>query len=348
MQRNGSLPSVHNSLNKPLGNCRRMASILGVAFAGFVAMGNASAGMQPSLPISGIEPTTAIVTPALDRQFPLKWRMGAIDPRFGLDAGEVKQAVEQAIRLWESAAGKRLFVYDSSSGFPINMVYDSRHAGRVAARQASERLDEMKSDIGRAKDAVQSATDSYKLKLSLFEISQSAYRRKLEDYNRDVEYWNRNGGAPPSVVSRLNVERQNLEIDRGRLRREEQEVDSMRTEVNDLVEAYNSLLSRYNSAASSFNRTFGKAEEMSVGETAIRGSKVTKINIYSFESATHLAVILAHELGHALGLQHVKGQDSIMVAVEQGESASRYLLLSAADRAELRTRVLSKFRSKKN
>ena len=335
-----------NSLPKLLEHCRRMALILGFAVAGFVALGSAAAGMQPPLSPSGIDSTSVVMAPALDRQFPLKWRMGAIDPRFGLDASEVKQAVEQAIRLWESAAGKRLFVYDRSSGFPVNLVYDSRHAGRVAARQAKERLDGMKSDIGSAKDAVQSAQDNYKLKLSLFEVSQSAYRRKLEDYNRDVEYWNRNGGAPASVVSRLNAERQNLEIDRSRLRKEEQEVDSLRTDVNNKIDTYNSLLSRYNSAANSFNRTFGKAVEMSVGETAIRGSKVGRINIFSFESNTHLAVILAHELGHALGLKHVKGQDSIMVAVEEGESASRFLLLSAADRAELKTRVLSKFRSK--
>ncbi|MFY7881256.1 MAG: matrixin family metalloprotease [Fimbriimonas sp.] len=337
-----------NSLPKSLEHCRRMALILGFAVAGFVALGSAAAGMQPPLSPSGIDSTSVVLAPAVDRQFPLKWRMGAVDPRFGLDASEVKQAVEQAIRLWESAAGKRLFVYDRSSGFPVNLVYDSRHAGRVAARQAKERLDGMKSDIGSAKDAVQSAQDNYKLKLSLFEVSQSAYRRKLEDYNRDVEYWNRNGGAPASVVSRLNAERQNLEIDRSRLRKEEQEVDSLRTDVNDKIDTYNSLLSRYNSAANSFNRTFGKAVEMSVGETAIRGSKVGRINIFSFESNTHLAVILAHELGHALGLKHVKGQDSIMVAVEEGESASRFLLLSAADRAELQTRVLSKFRSKKN
>ena len=335
-----------NSLPKSLEHCRRMASILGFAVAGFVAIGSAPAGMQPPLSPSGIDSTSVVMAPALDRQFPLKWRMGAIDPRFGLDASEVKQAVEQAIRLWESAAGKRLFVYDRSSGFPVNLVYDSRHAGRVAARQAKERLDGMKSDIGSAKDAVQSAQDNYKLKLSLFEVSQSAYRRKLEDYNRDVEYWNRNGGAPPSVVSRLNAERQNLENDKSRLRLEEQDVDALRIEVNDRIDAYNSLLSRYNSAANSFNRTFGKAVEMSVGETAIRGSKVGRINIFSFESNTHLAVILAHELGHALGLKHVRGQDSIMVAVEEGESASRFLLLSAADRAELKTRVLSKFRSK--
>ena len=345
MERSGSLPPVPNSLPKSLEHCRRIASILGFAVAGFVALGSAPAGMQPPLSPSGIDSTSVVLAPAVDRQFPLKWRMGAIDPRFGLDAGEVKQSVEQAIRLWESAAGKRLFVYDRSSGFPVNLVYDSRHAGRVAARQAKERLDGMKSDIGSAKDAVQSAQDNYKLKLSLFEVSQSAYRRKLEDYNRDVEYWNRNGGAPASVVSRLNSERQNLEIDRGRLRIEEQEVDSLRTEVNERIDSYNSLLSRYNSAANSFNRTFGKAVEMSVGETAIRGSKVGRINIFSFESNTHLGVILAHELGHALGLKHVKGQDSIMVAVEEGESASRFLLLSAADRAELKTRVLSKFRS---
>ncbi len=346
MNQDKKLLVFFNILIDPLFVYRRMASILGFAVAGFVAIGSAPAGMQPPLSPSGIDSTFVVVAPALDRQFPLKWRMGTIDPRFGLDAGEVKQAVEQAIRLWESAAGKRLFVYDRSSGFPVNLVYDSRQAGRVAARQAKERLDGMKSDIGSAKDAVQAAQDNYKLKLSLFEVSQSAYRRKLEDYNRDVEYWNRNGGAPASVVSRLNAERQNLEIDRGRLRIEEQEVDSLRTEVNDRIDAYNSLLSRYNSAANSFNRTFGKAVEMSVGETAIRGSKVGRINIFSFESNTHLAVILAHELGHALGLKHVKGQDSIMVAVEEGESASRFLLLSAADRAELKTRVLSKFRSK--
>jgi hypothetical protein len=348
MEEKGSLPSVHNPLNKPLGNCRRKASILGAAFAGFVAMSHASAGLQPSIPVPGLEPKSVIVAPSLDKQFPIKWRMGAVDPRFGLEVGEVRQAVEQAIRLWESAAGKRLFVYDSSSGFPVNMVYDSRHARRLAARQAKERLEELKSDISRAKDAVQSANDSYKLNLSLVEITQSAYERKLEAYNQDVEYWNRKGGAPAYVVSRLNTERKNLEADRERLRTEEKELDSIRTELNDRVDTYNSMLSRYNSAANSFNRTYGKAVAVRIGETTTRGSKVSKIDIYSFDTSTHLAIILAHELGHALGLKHVKGQDSIMVAVEQGESASRYLLLSSADRAELRTRVLSKLRSKKN
>jgi len=348
MGRKGGVQPVHKSLNTPIGTCWRMVSIFGFALAGSVAVASGSVGMQPSSPVSMKEPTRLFAAPALDRQFPLKWRMGAIDPRFGLDAGEAKQAVEQAIRLWESAAGTRLFAYDDSSGFPINLVYDYRHAGLVARRQAKERLDQMKADVSRAKESYQSANEAYTVKLSLFEDSQSAYRRKLDAYNQDVAYWNRNGGAPSYVVSRLDLERQNLERERERLKTEGEEVDSTRTDLNDKVRGFNSLLTAYNSAVSNFNGTFGKAAAMRVGETAIRGSKVTKINIFTFESSTHLAVILAHELGHALGLKHVAGQNSIMVAVEQGESASRYLSLSAADRAELRTRVLNKFRSKKN
>ena len=135
MNQDKKLLVFFNILIDPLFVYRRMASILGFAVAGFVAIGSAPAGMQPPFSTSGIDSTSVVVAPALDRQFPLKWRMGAIDSRFGLDASEVKQAVEQAIRLWESAAGKRLFVYDRSSGFPVNLVYDSRHAGRVAARQ---------------------------------------------------------------------------------------------------------------------------------------------------------------------------------------------------------------------
>ena len=123
---------VHKSLNTSSGTCWRTVSIFGFAFAGSVAMASGSVGIRPSGPVLMKEPMRLFAAPALDMQFPLKWRMGAIDPRFGLDAGEAKQAVEQAIRLWESAAGRRLFAYDGSSGFPINLVYDYRHPCRVS------------------------------------------------------------------------------------------------------------------------------------------------------------------------------------------------------------------------
>ena len=64
--------------------------------------------------------------PAPACQAPIKFRIGAIDPRFGIGREDFRRDVEEAGKLWEGAAGRKLFSYDEKGPLTISLVYDSR------------------------------------------------------------------------------------------------------------------------------------------------------------------------------------------------------------------------------
>jgi hypothetical protein len=63
----------------------------------------------------------------------------------------------------------------------------------------------------------------------------------------------------------------------------------------------------------------------------VSDDKGERIVVYAFDDQEHLRRIFAHELGHALGLEHVGGEDSVMYPINKGND----LRLSAEDKAEL-------------
>ena len=80
---------------------------------------------------------------------------------------------------------------------------------------------------------------------------------------------------------------------------------------------------------------------MQLGQCVRNGSKVERISIFAFSDENHLAIILAHELGHALGIEHVDGDGALMSAVEEGSKASTQLKLTERDVAALRKALKS-------
>ena len=54
------------------------------------------------------------------------------------------------------------------------------------------------------------------------------------------------------------------------------------------------------------------------------------IHLFAFADASKLMRMMAHELGHAMGLNHVSDPNAIMYAVNQGDT----LIITDADKAE--------------
>jgi hypothetical protein len=168
------------------------------------------------------------------------------------------------------------------------------------------------------------------------DADSKAYEARLEAYNRQVDHWNAEGGAPPDVAAEMDTQKSKLASERTHVRQAQAACEAMRLDANSLVGVYNDSVARYYSAIGTFNDKFGSPIRENVGDCLISGSRATRITIFAFDDANHLAVVLAHEFGHALGLHHVEGDNALMSAVERGDSLENDLRVTARDRAELR------------
>jgi len=84
-------------------------------------------------------------------------------------------------------------------------------------------------------------------------------------------------------------------------------------QLNALATSLNLNITRYNNVVKSTDQEFEQGNYIS--EFGKR-----EINIYQFENRDKLVRVLAHELGHALGIDHVDNQEDIMHAYNVGKS----------------------------
>src|SRR3989344_4507341 len=95
---------------------------------------------------------------AYDRLVPCKapvaYSVGAYDIRFGISKEELLSAAKEAAAVWNTAAGKELFVYRSEGGMPINLVYDNRQA-------TTQKTNQIKATIDQGTDTADAVREQY-------------------------------------------------------------------------------------------------------------------------------------------------------------------------------------------
>ncbi len=262
--------------------------------------------------------------PAPACQAPIKFRIGAIDPRFGIGREDFRRDVEEAGKLWEVAASRTLFSYDEKGPLEINLVYDSRQetTQRLIAVRASiveklEQIDAIKGRLRPLQARVRDLDQSYS-------AQAAAYRQVLDDHNRTVSQFNQTGGAPEGEYQRLWSENLGLRKQGEALDAQKQELNRLTADMNELVRTHNALLARANAEAEALSASSdAKLEE----GRYVRMGGDQKIEIYQYLSETGLRVVLSHELGHALGIKHNANPSAIMSALIHTEQ----LALTADD-----------------
>ena len=242
---------------------------------------------------------------------PVQYRIGALDPRFGISRADFAQAIVEAQGVWNAAAGRELFNDGDKAPLQIDLVYDSRQllTQHVAAARASigEKL--------KAMDAITEKLRPLRDKLHALDVSYSdqvtAYNQRQEDYNKTVEQSNGRGGAPAEEFRRLNKERQALRQQGELLEARKQELDRLADDINVLVRRHNAFLHQANAEADAFNESSAAGIQFEEGRyTRFNGKE--RIEIYQYDGEMGLRIILAHELGHSLGIGHNANASSIM------------------------------------
>lgn len=227
----------------------------------------------------------------------IPYGIGAVDPRFNISTSTLLRDAEASAAIWNKAAGKTVLVYDKNAALKINFIYDEREANaKLGSQIAQAQADE---DTARANlDTLQAQ----------FVVDQAAY-------NESVNQVNASGGATPSQAAELTVKRESLQ--------------ALADTIQAKVASYNASIAALNAKIAEFNQSAGRT--FREGEY-VQDSSGARINIFEFIGAVQLERVLAHEFGHAIGLDHNTDPDAIMFA----KNESGNLVPTAADRASLK------------
>jgi len=238
---------------------------------------------------------------------PRVYSLGSIDPKFNISRDAFLKIISEAENIWEKGTGMELFTYKEDAAFKINLIFDERQRKTIAEEKAREAL-----DIG--DNSYESLTAKYKALFSIHEIKFKQYEEKIKNYesrlasyNTKVKYYNNIGGAPKKEYADLEKERIQIESTSLELEKERIELSTASNQLNTLANEVNNLANTYNTEIAQYNRDFGASTTFDQGEYT-----GNEINIYQFDEIDDLRVVLVHEFGHALNLDHVEGDSSIM------------------------------------
>lgn len=240
-------------------------------------------------------------------QVPFSYRIGTIDEDFGITHDKAELAVEGAEAMWEELVGAELFVYDDEADFTVNFVFDTRQQLTNDEHELREILNEKEHVSDAIRDEHNLLVSEYEVQKARYDARRIAYETDLAAYNEEVEEWNEEGGAPEEEFERLNREQDALSRENRALGDEARELNVLVARINALGEAGAVAVEDYNEDVAEYNNRFNHEYEFTQGD--YQGDR---INIYQFDSERELRTVLAHELGHALTLQHVDDPKSVM------------------------------------
>ena len=218
--------------------------------------------------------------------YPILYKVGTVDNQFNLSNDNFLSDVKKAADIWNKAYGKNIFSYDPNGKLSINLIYDERQL-------INSNIITQEGQVNKTQSALDSQVAQYKKDAIDFKM-------KLIDLNNQIDFWNQKGGAPKDVYDQLIQKQKDLQTEADRL-------NSIAKNLNLKTESLNAQIGKLNQSVVTLNKVIEQRPEEGIyfGDT-------NRIEIYYYVTQNELVRTIAHEIGHARGLEHTTDPLSIM------------------------------------
>lgn len=220
--------------------------------------------------------------------------IGQIDPQFELTSEEVSRIASEAMREWEIEVRKNSAAYIEEM-ITINFIHNLNSKVGKEDFEWRNKIEHIRSNIQKNRLAYITNLQNLNKKWEVFEEEINSYDLQRKGWQRKFD--KEKLEALEQLQERLMEKERNLELKR-------RSVESEYVALNRMRDSRDSLINEY-------KQRFDLQKDITLGVYERNGTSQT-IDIYYFNNPEQLKSILLHEFGHAYGIKHIEGSNSIM------------------------------------
>ncbi|HKL15997.1 MAG TPA: matrixin family metalloprotease [Balneolaceae bacterium] len=265
---------------------------------------------------------------------PLRYTIGSIDPRFSITKPELEEAVETAVNVWNSGSETVLLAKREGDALQgdiiVQLVYDERQERTDLEIRFRERIRSQQIRLDRQQLQHEAKRESFDRQSSEYKEFAGRTSERLEDLNKWVTEKNENGGFIGADLEEFTRRKNDVEEAQESVLQKQQELDRLARsinnemdELNEKFDAHNKLIDQYNDEFAGDLR-FAKATYQKTSDGGV-------VTVNQFINEKELVLILAHELGHALGISHLRQPESIMYSQMGKQQLNPSIQLTQSD-----------------
>lgn len=243
-------------------------------------------------------------------QEPLTYRIATIDSRYRIDENQLHKIMLEVANLWDSALNRPLLKYDPKGDVAIHLIFSENQKETKAQQKLSRKIESQKQQFDILEQEYQRLSQKY-------EKQQSAFKKLFSDYNSQIKSLNNTfaelkkegiSANEKRVIKREERQIKNLKY---KVDQRHEELESLRKRLNQKARWLNKRSAEINQLITAYNDQFSKPRSFHQGRYIKKGNR-QMVKIFQFGNNFALKTVLAHEMGHALGLNHVENPESVM------------------------------------